>query len=321
MSPIHNLGHDHPDPALMLSIGEAPTTERGYPKKLDWIRAKPGQDGQWQQAADQYNRVYHVTVDAGGRPQSGPRSVPIYFRSNHIPDILDVRYLAFGQNRLAARGTTNYAEYPELANEAETLIVYPPDQPEPIERRITGPSDPYCLGGQDGIPEAKDGKPTITKQATLYFGLVDVGTFTAPCSLRTSSDKSVGRLKERLWAMRATGTLTGWVMLLKVVPARVTYWDQKEGKRRRSDAFIWDLAGPVARREVDGKQRWEELGIEEVKAEITAAHERRLLAGLPDGPGVQRTGIPPTPRQPAEIGPAAQDEDEVLDAEVVPDEQ
>lgn len=311
MSPIHTIGYEHPETALQLSIGEAPTSDRGYPTKLDWIRAKPGEDEQWRRAADAFNEAYGVTFDAGGRPQSGPKAVPIYFRSNSIPDILDVRYLGFGQGRLAARGTTNYAEHPELANEAETLIVYPPDQPEPVERRISGPSDPYCLGGDDGIPTDKQGKPTIYKIATLYFGLADVGTFTAPCTLQTSSQKSLARIKEALLTMRATGTLTGWIMMLGVKPARGVYWDQKEGKRRRTKLFVWDIAGPVERRtvEIDGRptERWQQLTIPEIQGTIDRAHERRLLAGIPDE-GIRQSGIAPPARAPAELGPPEQPE-------------
>lgn len=290
------------EPALALSIGEAPDEGRNYPRKLDWIRAKPGKDGQWQRAARQFDEVYGVQHDAGGRPSSGPKAVPIYLQANEVAQCVDIRYLAFGQDRLAARGVTNYAEQPELAGERERILAYPIDQPEPVERWISGPADPYCMGGEDGIPTDRSGKEVLAIHTTFTFGLVDVGTFTAPCSLTTKSQSSTGNLMQALWRVRATGTLTGWVLLLVVKPMRRTYWDQKEGKRKRTVVQTWDLVGPVARQlNDDGSSRWLPLQIEELRAEIEQAHERRLLAGLPEQ-GVRQTGaLPPARPEPAEL--------------------
>lgn len=311
--------NEHPEPALMLSIGEAPTTDRGFPRKLDFFRAKAGKDRQWARAAAQFDEVYGVQRDAGGNVTSGPKAVPIYFHRNEIPEVLDVRYVAFGTDRLAARGVTNYAAHPDQMGEPETLIVYPPDRPEPIERKITGPSDPYCMGGQDGIPTDKRGIPTVAVATTLYFGLAEVGAFSGVCSITTHSAKSTGQILEALWRMRTTGTLSLWLMLLAVRPTRVTYWDQKEGKRKRSSAFTWDLIGPVAKREKDGRQLHVPLSRDEMVAEITQAHDRGLLAGLP-GVGPARTGaLPPAETRELEPGTAADDgeEPEIVDAEVV----
>lgn len=314
---IRQLGNDHPEPALMLSIGEAPIEGRNYPRKLDFFRAKPGKDQQWIRAARQFDEVYSVQRDAGGHVVNGPKAVPIYFHSNEIPQVLDVRYLSFGTDRLAARGTTNYAEHPELMGEAETLIVYPPDQPEPLERVISGPGDPYCFGGSDGVPvDSRGGKPTIEVVTTLYFGLADVGSFTAPCAISTKSSKSTGQILSALWRLRTTGSLTYWLMLLAVRPTRVTYWDQKEGKRKRSDAFTWDLIGPLERRDDD---KMVPLTVPQMRSEIEAAHERGLLAGLPEHGGIRRQGLPPA-RPAHEIGPGAQTDDddgETVEGEVI----
>lgn len=307
---------EFPEPALMLSIGEAPTSERGFPRKLDFFRAKAGRDQQWARAAKQFDEVYRVQRDAGGNVTAGPKAVPIYFHRNEIPEVLDVRYTAFGTNRLAARGVTNYAEHPDRMGEPETLIVYPEDRPEPIERQITGPADPYCMGGSDGIPTDKRGIPTVSVTTTLYFGLSEVGAFSGVCSISTHSAKSTGQILQALWRVRTTGTLSLWLMLLAVRPTRVQYWDQKEGKRKRSSAFTWDLIGPVGKREQDGKTVHVPLSRDEMVAEITAAHERGLLAGLP-GVGPARTGaLPPAKPRELESGEPA-DETEILEAEVV----
>lgn len=317
---IRNL-EQHVEPALMLSIGEAPDEGRNYPRKLDWFRAKPGKDAQWKRAADQFNQVYGVQIDPAGRPTNGPKAVPIYLHSNEVSECVDVRYLAFGTDRLAARGVTNYAEHPELAGERERILAYPPDQPEPIERWISGPADPYCLGGQDGIPTDKQGKPTLAIRTTLYFGLADVGTFTAPCAISTSSTKSTGQILQALWRIRTTGTLTGWLLLLVVKPTRVTYWDQKEGKRKRSSAFTWDVIGPVGERLNDEGKRigFDPLTVPQMRAEIDQAHQRRLLSGLPEQ-GIQKTGELPPARPEAEIGPGEQPDAEWSDPPAAADE-
>ena len=109
----------------MLSCGEAPTDERGYPKKLDYIRPKSGQLDQYAEAAAAFTARY------GDRP----KSVDVIVPSDSIEEVLDVRPKVWGTSGIKAHGNLNLATLPqgEFSDAIRAfdweLTTYPDDQP------------------------------------------------------------------------------------------------------------------------------------------------------------------------------------------------
>ena len=273
------LVYDHPDLSLMLSVGEPPRKGKNYPSRLPCFRAKPGRDDRWAGAAAAFNEKYGVTFNEDGSMRSGPAVVPIHFASNRLEDVFDIRYLAFGQDRLAARGDTNYATCPQQYLEPEWVTSFPLEG-EPQRFQITGPTDPLCLGGEYGIPQILErgrpsGKPALDIVSTLYFSLAEVGSFTATCAISTKSVKSRSRLLRALKMIEATGSLTHWLMLLTVKQTQIRYRDA-DGKSHTSMAPILDLVGPV--RDLEDKTP---LTLPEALQEIDKVYSRGLALSAP----------------------------------------
>jgi Recombination directionality factor-like len=276
---IAPLVYDHPDLSLMLSVGEVKKGQRN-PTRLHYFRAKAGRDDRWLGAATAFDQRYAVTRDEKGDTTSGPKVLPIHFSSDRLEDILDIRYLAFGQDRLAARGDTNYATCPQRYIEPEWITTFPLEG-EPSRFQIGGPTDPLCLGGDYGIPPIMEkgkpsGKPALAIVSTLYFSLAEVGSFTATCAISTKSVKSRSRLLRALKMIEATGSMTHWLMLLTVKPTQIRYRDDA-GKSHTSTAPILDLVGPI--HSLEDKTA---ITISEAHAEIDKIiYARGLQAGAP----------------------------------------
>lgn len=273
------LVYDHPDLSLMLSVGEPPRQGKNYPSRLPCFRAKPGRDERWAHAADAFNARYGVTYNADGSVQKGPAVVPIHFASNRLEDVFDIRYLAFGQDRLAARGDTNYATCPQQYLEPEWVTSFPLEG-DPQRFQIAGPNDPLCMGGEYGIPQIFErgkpsGKPALDIVSTLYFSLAEVGSFTATCAISTKSVRSRSNLMRALKMIEATGSLTHWLMLLTVKPTQIRYRDA-EGKSHTSTAPILSLVGPI--RNLEDRSP---ISLPEALSEMDKAYERGLAISAP----------------------------------------
>jgi hypothetical protein len=313
VSAIEPLGGFRVDPALMLSIGLPPTEGRNYPKKLGFFRAKEGRDGQWSAAARGFNQHYAVRVNQQGEPETGPKVLPIRLPVGHLHECLDIRYVAFGKDRLAARGETNYAEMPGRFGTSERIRVFP-IQDEPTSFDITGPDDPACMGGHHDIPTDPSGKPSLYVSTTLTFVLAEVGSFTTPVAISTKSRKSRDRLYWKLRLLSQTGSLAHWIMLLAVRPDRVSYRDDA-GKRHTAQAYTFDLLGPIASL-ADRRH----LTVDEIQAKIDTLAERGLLTAQ-GGPATAPAALAPaSSHSPSEAdGPQAlpPPEDEVVEGEIV----
>lgn len=309
MSAVEPLGGSRVDPALMLSIGLPPSPTRNYPKKLGFFRAKEGRDGQWSAAARGFNQHYAVQFQ-GDEPQTGPKVLPIRIPVGQLHECLDIRYVAFGKDRLAARGETNYAEYPGRYGQAERIKVFPIED-EPTTFDITGPDDPACMGGHHDIPTDPSGKPSLYVSTTLTFVLAEVGSFTTPVAISTKSRKSRDRLFWKLRLLAQTGTLAHWIMLLAVRPDRVSYRDEN-GKRHSAQAFTFDLLGPIA--SLADKRH---LTIDEIQARIDTLADRGLLSaqsGPAKAPAALSAAAPPAVDESQALPPG---DEPVIEGEVI----
>jgi len=314
---LEPLGGSRVDPALMLSLGNPPNDTRKFPQRLPFFRPKEGRDGQWSGPARAFNEKYGVEYAANGDAVKGPKILPIRLPASVVGDVLDIRYLAFGQDRLAARGVTNYAEYPGRFGGAERVKVFPIEG-DPVEFDITGPDDEACLGGHHDIPTDPQGKASLAIVTTLTFVLAEVGSFTTPVAISTKSRKSRDRIYWKIKLLAQSGSLSHWIMLLAVRPDRVTYRDEK-GKRHTAPAYTLDLLGPVASL-ADRRH----LTIDEIQARIDTLADRGLLSTPPSGPSVAPAAIAAAADSSLVEGAESQalppgDLDEVVDGEVVDD--
>lgn len=299
----------------MLSLGNPPNEKRKYPQRIGFFRPKHGLDRQWSAAAKAFEEHYGVEYDASGDATKGPKVLPIRLPVNQIHECLDIRYVAFGQGRLAARGETNYAEFPGRFGGAERIKAFPIETP-PVEFDITGPDDPACMGGHHDIPVDQSGKPSLYISTTLTFVLAEVGSFTTPVAISTKSRKSRDRVFWKIRLLAQTGSLGQWIMLLAARPDRVSYRDEN-GKRHSASAYTLDLLGPIA-----SLAERRHLTIDEIQAKIDTLAERGLLGSPPQGgPASAPAALTAAPSLSA---PAQADEsqalppgDEIIDGEVV----
>lgn len=223
-----------PQVGLMLSCGEPPTTARGYPKKLDYMRPKPGALGQYKEAADKFTEVF------GDRP----RVVDVLFVSDVIAENLEVRPLVFGTSGLKARGTENLAAYPpdqfgdKIRSFDWDLITYPDDQP--------GPGS-YTVNGREDKVVTKLGLKVV---GTLYVSIPSVLGLMMVAAVTTTSARTMGNWYDAIHrAYRLTGgVLVGIPFKLMLRPARGRYFEytdkddkSKGGKKKVTEFQEWIL--------------------------------------------------------------------------------
>jgi hypothetical protein len=216
-----------PQIGLMLSCGEPPTGGRNYPRKLDYVRAKPGALGQYTEATEKFASVY------GDRP----RAVDVLFVSDLIVENLDVRPLVFGTSGLKARGVENLAGYPpdefqdKLRSYDWDLITYPDDQPEPGRYRVNGREDKVVT------------KLGLKVYGSLYVSIPSVLGVMLVAQISTTSARTMSNWYDGLHrAHRLTGgVLVGIPFKLMLRPARGRYFDAKERKRKTTDFYEWVL--------------------------------------------------------------------------------
>jgi hypothetical protein len=304
--------YDRTDPALMISTGNPPAPGRNYPQRLNFFRAKPGADGRWSGAARAFNEFYGCTIDDAGNAKTGPKQLVIRFPSDVVADVLDVRFLAFAQGRLAAKGDTNYAAVEPWQHHAPEMITAYPIEGDPVRFQIAGADDPLCQGGQYDIPVDQvkgkpSGKPTLIIRATLSFTLAEIGALSAVTQYQTSSISIRSGLWKSLNQFATLGPLSSWLFLLRGVPGRRRYKDDA-GKSHSTETWDVQLWGPI-----HGLDRHEAITIAD--AQLMADRSRELQASRAPllGPGTPATSPPPV------LGPGswADDDTEPVTGEVV----
>lgn len=237
-----------PSVGLLLSIGEPPTDGRNYPKKLDHFRPKNGQLGQYRAAAEKFN------VEYGPEPREIDE---VYFLSNAIGDVLDVRRKVWGQSGLKAMSQTNFATYsPDVFRDRvdawdDDLLVFPDDSPEATVYTLKGPDDPAIARGKMKV------------YATLRVCLPKVTGMGQVVEITTTGRRSTDNLFASLVYAQGIlrGNLIGIPFRLSVRPARMRYFDAKEGKRKSTEFYELVLDTPLTMYELfDAVQKQAQLG-------------------------------------------------------------
>lgn len=226
-----------PSVGLLLSIGLPPEGTRNYPKKLDHFRAKPGMLGQYEQAARKFHDVY------GPEPKIID---DIYFLSNQLGDVLDVRRKVWGQSGLKAISLTNFATYPadEFRERIDAwddeLLTFPDDQKDPGRYTLQGPDDPVIA------------RTKMKVYATLRVALPRVSGIGTVVEISTTGRRSTDNLFASLTYAHGIvrGNLIGVQFRLSVRPARMRYWDESKKKRSTTDFFELVLDTPLSMAEM-----------------------------------------------------------------------
>lgn len=216
-----------PQVGLMLSCGEAPDGNRNFPKKLDYIRAKPGALGQFDETAKRFHEVYG----------DQPRSIDVIFVEDAIGSVLDVRPKVYGTSRLKAMGNDNLAELSpqEFAEAIQAfnwdLTTYPEDSPEP---------GTYTVRGRD---DSAVTKLNLKVYATLRVALPKVTGLMLVTEITTTSLRTMSNWHNGLsMALSITGgVLVGIPFMLSLRPARTSFYDPKDKRRKPSQFFEWVL--------------------------------------------------------------------------------
>lgn len=215
-----------PQVGLMLSIGEPPTEQRNYPKKLDHFRPKPGSEGQFEPAVARFVEKYGAT----------PKVLDIILLSNSVEAVLDIRYLAWGTSGLKARGHTNFALNPDGMGGPDRVTAYPENSPTAREVEITGLDDENAV------------KLELKLYGSLFFALEGVTGLTTLAQITTTSRRSMMNLLSGITQVLSLtgGQMAGIPLELAVRPARTRYFDEKKKKRSTSTFYELVLQAPGA---------------------------------------------------------------------------
>jgi hypothetical protein len=224
---------------LLLSIG-AEKPERGPGRPLDHFRAKEGQEGQYAAEAARFREVYGEE----------PREIhDLFFLQNSVPEVLDIRLLAFSQTGIRGVGDTNFAEITDddeferrvFGAEAFTdgFTFFPRDvnevrpelreswEGEPIYDQLRGRSDPRVERLQ------------IKVVASLEFCLPEVMGLGKVARISTSGRASIRNLWKALWTewLAFNGNLSGPMFRLALRPRTTQRFDEKEKAYKQTTIY------------------------------------------------------------------------------------
>lgn len=222
----HRPAITKPPVGLMLSIGE-PKKPNAPGRPIDHFRPKEGELAQFADAAARFTEVYGET----------PQTIDdVYFLSNEIDDVLDIRLRAWGAGTPKIVGLTNYATLPkdefqerayafddEILYFPRTLSEVPKDrrdtwQGEPIRGKLEGPDDPR-------IPRFQ-----INLEATLSICLPQVMGVGTVATLTTKGRVSTRNLYTSVRDQYAffQGQLVGPPFRLSVRPKKSRYFNSEK---------------------------------------------------------------------------------------------
>ena len=221
-------GATRPPIGLLLSIGDKTTSRGGreIPTRIDWIRPKEGQLEQYAQAVAKYREVY------GEQPK---QLDDIFFLSNNIGDILNIRLMAWGKSGPKIVGDTNYAtlpreEWEDRAFAFDDEITYFPRSPADVKADIRDTWNGEPIRGQlTGPDDARVKKLEINVECTLNLCLPKVMGFGTVAQITTKGRKSMRNLMSAIndqWAF-FQGQLVGIPFRLTVQPAKISHFDQE----------------------------------------------------------------------------------------------
>lgn len=218
-----------PPTGLLLSIGDITQSRGGrdIPTRIDHFRPKEGQLEQYADAAAKFADVY------GPDPKELD---DLFFLSNHIGDLLDIRLMAWGSSGIRLRGDTNYAtlprdEWEERAFAFDDGVTFYPLDVKEVRREIrdTWNGEPI-LDQLTGPADARIEKLQIHVECTLTFCLPKVMGFGTVAKITTKSRRSMRNLMSSLLDQSAffNGQLIGIPFRLKVRPAKTRRFDSEK---------------------------------------------------------------------------------------------
>jgi hypothetical protein len=295
-----------PPTGLLLSIGDITQSKGGrdIPKRIDHFRPKEGQLEQYAAAAAKFVQVY----------EAEPKVLDdVYFLSNNIGDVLDIRLMAWGSSGVRLRGDTNYAtlprdEWEERAFSFEDRVTfYPLDVSEvPNAKKATWEGAPI-LDRLSGTDDFRIEKYAVNVECTLTFCLPKVMGFGTVAKITTKSKRSMRNLMSSLIDQSTffQGQLIGIPFRLAVRPAKSRRFDKENRRYVPFEFFELVLDTPFTVQEaIDTiRERRAALGGGSMLAlppgEERAAESRAIAASLaqdlPPADGVQQLREEPAP--------------------------
>lgn len=227
-----------PPTGLLLSIGDKTLSKGGkeIPTRIDWFRAKEGQLEQYADAVAKFHDVY------GEKPK---KLDDLYFLSNDITQVLDIRLMAWGSSGVRIRGNTNFAALGKDEWEAaafaltDDVTFYPlaaDELPQAWRTKWKGQPVPWKL---DGPEHAWIKKYEINVEATLTFLLPKVMGIGTTAQITTKSKRSMRNLVSSVYdqAEFFQGHLVGPPFRLSVRPARTRRFDESKAAMVPVDFF------------------------------------------------------------------------------------
>lgn len=255
-------GATKPPIGLLLSIGE-PKPEGRPGRPIDWIRPKEGELAQFAAAATKYHEVY------GEQPR---QLDDLFFLSNNIGDILDIRLMAWGSSGPRIVGDTNFAtlprdEWEQRAFAFDDDITYFPLSPEEVKSdlRATWNGEPV-RGTLTGPDDARIDRLKIGVECTLTFCLPKVMGFGTVAKITTKGRRSTRNLVSSLIDQSTffQGQLVGIPFRLTVRPTKGRHFDKTTRKYMATTFYELVLDTPFT-----------------VQEAIEAIKERRGILGAP----------------------------------------
>jgi hypothetical protein len=292
-----------PPIGLLISIGDITQSKGGrdIPTRIDHFRAKPGQLAQYAGAALKFDEVY------GDEPK---QIDDLFFLSNNIADVLDIRLRAWGTSGIRIAGQTNYATLPpeEWEQRAfafdDEVVFFPIDASEvrkedreawdgePIYDQLRGPDDPRIA------------KLSISVECTLSFCLPEVMGFGTVAQITTKGRRSMRNLHTSVVSQHTffQGQLVGIPFRLSVRPARTRYFDREKRKYVATEFFelVLDTALTVAQMFERVRERREALGVPLDQRQIgpgTTAEAELLARAITAGGAEEEVHVRDEPTQ------------------------
>jgi len=220
-----------PPTGLLLSIGDITTSRGGkeIPTRIDHFRPKEGQLEQYAAAAAKFGEVYGEDAKVLD---------DVYFLSNNLADVLDIRVMAWGTSGPRIAGDTNYAgfgrdEWEQRAFAFDDEITYYPLSADEVKLDIrAGWNGEPIRGLLEGRDDARIEKLKINVECTLTFCLPKVMGFGTVAKITTKSKRSMRNLMSSVLDQSAffQGQLVGIPFRLAVRPAKSRRFD-KEHRR------------------------------------------------------------------------------------------
>jgi len=217
---------------LLLSIG-AEKPDRGPGRPIDYIRAKPGQLGQFEAEAAKFVEVY------GAEPKE---LRDVYFISNEVPAVLDIRLLAFSQSGIRGVGDTNYAAITDESEFEEHVFgaaafkdgftFFPKDVSEVRpELKESWEGEPIH-GELDGRNDPRVERLQVKTHCSLEFCLPEVMGVGKVARISTSGRASTRNLWKAMWTEQQAfgGSLMGVPFRLALRPRSTQRFEREEKK-------------------------------------------------------------------------------------------